>query len=450
MIKVPKVKQGYKLTAPQIIVLGFGLTILIGALLLNLPIASSKAEDVGFLNALFTSTSAVCVTGLVVVDTGTYWTTFGKTVIIFLIQIGGLGFMSVATLGAFLIGKKISLRERLIMQASLNQSNLSGVVKLTRQILYMTFFVEFIGAVLLSFVFIPEHGALKGIAYSIFHSISAFCNAGFDLIGGGRSLTPYVDNPIVNITIMSLIILGGLGFTVIFDIITKRNIKRISLHSKIVLTVTAVLIVISAILFFLMENNNPGTMQELSFTGKLWASLFQAVTPRTAGFNTIDLAGMKNSSKLLTMVLMFIGGSPASAAGGIKTTTIAVLVLAVRTLIIGRQEVEVFGRRISYKAVNKALAVVFLGLSVVITGTMLLSFTDAGEEFLYILFEVISAFGTVGLSLGVTPLLSDMGKLLIIIIMFAGRVGALTILLALATKEQKTLYQYPEEKIIVG
>lgn len=450
MIKVPNVKQGYKFTAPQIIVLGFGLTILIGAILLNLPIASSKAEDIGFLNALFTATSAVCVTGLVVVDTGTYWTAFGKTVIILLIQVGGLGFMSVATLGALLIGKKISLRERLIMQASLNQSNLSGVVKLTRQILYVTFFIEFIGAVLLSVVFIPEYGIGKGIAYSIFHSISAFCNAGFDLVGGYRSLTPYVENPIINFTIMLLIILGGLGFTVIFDIITKRKFKRLSLHSKIVINVSIILIVVSAVLFFLMEYKNPGTMQELSFTGKIWASLFQAVTPRTAGFNTIDLAGMQNSSKLLTMVLMFIGGSPASAAGGIKTTTIAVLILAVRSLIAGKQEVEVFGRRLSYKAVNKALAVVFLGLSVVIIGTMILSFTDAGEEFLYILFEIISAFGTVGLSLGITPLLSEAGKLLIIIVMFSGRVGALTILLALATKEHKSLYQYPEEKIIVG
>lgn len=450
MIKMPTAHSKFKLTTAQIIVFGFASVILLGAILLNLPIASSEGEHVGFLSSLFTATSAVCVTGLVVVDTGTYWTTFGKVVIMILIQVGGLGFMSVATLGAMVIGKKISLRERLIIKESLNQSSISGVVKLTRQILYGTLFIELIGAVLLSFVFIPEFGFFKGLFYSIFHSISAFCNAGIDLIGEGRSFTPFVNNTIVNLTIVSLIILGGLGFTVIIDVIRKRSFKKLTLHSKIVLTISGFLIVISFILFYILEYSNSGTLEPLSFKGKILASLFQAVTPRTAGFNTIDLTAMKNSSKLLTIILMFIGGSPASTAGGIKTSTLAILILAVRTLIVGKDNVEIFGRRISYRAVNKSLAVVFLGVFVVIGGAMALSITEPTKNFFYILFEVVSAFGTVGLSLGITPLLSDLGRVIIIFIMFVGRVGSLTVLLALASNEKKSLYHYPEEKVIVG
>ena len=438
------------LSPPQIIVGGFALVIFIGTILLNLPISSTRGESIGFVDALFTATSAVCVTGLVVVDTGTYWTTFGKTVILLLIQIGGLGFMTLATLGALIIGKKISLKERLLIQESLNEHKLSGVVKFTRQIIFTTFFIESIGAFFLAIVFVPEFGFLKGIGYSIFHSISAFSNAGFDIIGGGRSLTPYVNNTLINLTIMSLTILGGLGFTVISDIATKRKFKRLSLHSKIVLFVSAILILVPFILFFFMEYSNEGTIRELSLKGKLLASLFQAVTPRTAGFNTIDLAGMQNSSKLLTMVLMFIGGSPASTAGGIKISTLAVLILAVRTLITGKDDVYAFKRKISYSSVNKALAVLFIGLTVIISGTMILSLTEAHQDFLYILFEIVSAFGTVGLSLGITPELSVLGRLLITLIMFIGRVGALTILLALATKEKKVLYKFPEDKVIVG
>lgn len=449
MIKMPKNKK-INFSPPQIIVGGFAIIIFIGAILLNLPISSTRGESIGFLDALFTATSAVCVTGLVVVDTGTYWTTFGKTVILLLIQIGGLGFMTLATLGALIIGKKISLKERLLIQESLNQNKLSGIVNFTRQIIFTTFFIESIGAFFLAIVFVPEFGFLKGIGYSIFHSISAFCNAGFDIIGGGRSLTPYVNNTLVNLTIMSLIILGGLGFTVISDVATKRKFKRLSLHSKIVLFVSAILILVPFILFFFMEYSNEGTIKELSLKGKLLASLFQAVTPRTAGFNTIDLAGMQNSSKLLTTVLMFIGGSPASTAGGIKISTLAVLILAVRTLITGKDDVYAFKRKISYSSVNKALAVLFVGLSVIISGTMILSLTEPSKEFLYVLFETVSAFGTVGLSLGITGELSVFGRLVVILIMFTGRVGALTILLALATKEKKVLYKFPEDKVIVG
>lgn len=451
MLKIlKKENKRLNLSPPQIIVGGFALVIFIGAILLNLPISSSNGESIGFVDALFTSTSAVCVTGLVVVDTGTYWTTFGKIVILLLIQIGGLGFMTIATLGALIIGKKISLKERLIIQESLNQNKLSGIVKFTRQIIFATFFIESIGAFFLALVFVPEFGLVKGIGYSIFHAVSAFCNAGFDIIGGGRSLTPYVDNILLNLTIIVLIILGGLGFTVIGDVIQKRNFKRLSLHSKIVISISSILILVSFALFLLIEYSNSATIDDLSLKGKLLASLFQAVTPRTAGFNTIDLAGMQNSSKLLTIVLMFIGGAPASTAGGIKISTLAVLILAIRTLITGKEDVYAFKRKISYSSVNKALAVLFIGLTIIISGTMILSLTESSQDFLYILFETVSAFGTVGLSLGITSELSVLGRLLITLIMFTGRVGALTILLALATREKKVLYKFPEDKVIVG
>ncbi|OPJ55182.1 TrkH family potassium uptake protein [Alkalithermobacter paradoxus] len=442
-------KKRHRYTPSQIIVVGFAAVILLGAILLNLPIASKSGESIGFINALFTSTSAVCVTGLVVVDTGTYWSTFGKVIILMLIQVGGLGFMSMATLFSMLIGKRISLRERLIIQESLNQYDLEGLVRLTRHVLVGTFIIEGVGALFLATVFVPEMGLFKGLGYGIFHSVSAFCNAGFDIIGNGRSLTPYVDNVTINIVIMSIIILGGIGFTVILDVMRKKKFSRLTLHSKIVITTSAILISIGFVLFFIFEYNNPDTLGELSLSGKMLAALFQAVTPRTAGFNTIDLSKMQDSSKFLTMILMFIGGSPASTAGGIKTATIAVLVFAVLALIKGREDVEAFKRRISYTAVNKALAVLAIGLSLVIFVTMGLSLTHQ-FDFMDIFFEAISAFGTVGLSLGITSDLSNIGKVFIIFSMFAGRVGALTILLALAVRQKKSVIRYPEDKILVG
>ncbi|KDR95533.1 trk system potassium uptake protein TrkH [Peptoclostridium litorale DSM 5388] len=442
-------KKERSLSPAQIIVVGFAVTILIGALLLNLPAASKDGQSVGFINALFTSTSAVCVTGLVVVDTGTYWTDFGKIVILCLIQIGGVGFMSMATMFSMLIGKRISLRERMIIQEALNQNDLSGLVRLTRHILIGTFLIEAIGAILLSIVFIPEKGFVKGVAYGVFHSVSAFCNAGFDIVGNGRSLTPYVDNIIVNFTVMGLIILGGIGFTVIIDILKKGSIKRLSLHSKMVISMTTGLIVTGFALFFALEFNNPATLGTLSIKGKVLGALFQSVTPRTAGFNTIDMDSMRDSSKFLTIVFMFIGGSPGSTAGGIKTSTLAVLILTVLTLVKGKEHVEAFKRRISYSVVNKALAVVGIGISLVIFMTMALTLTES-FEFLKIFFETVSAFGTVGLSLGMTSSLSMTGKILISILMFSGRVGALTVLLALAGREKKTLTKYPEGRVIVG
>lgn len=440
-----------QLNPAQILVLGFALIILIGAILLSTPFVTQTGESTGFLKALFTSTSAVCVTGLVVVDTGTHWNMFGQIVILSLIQIGGLGIMTMATSVALIIGRKISLRSRLIMQEALNQFTIQGVVKLTKYILFTTFIIEGIGAFLLAMNFIPEYGVPKGIFFGIFHSISAFCNAGFDIIGGGRSLTQYTENLSVNFIIMSLIILGGLGFTVIIDLLKNRSYKKLTLHSKIVVMMTCVLILVGFVLFFALEFNNPATLQNLSLKGKFSAAMFQSVTTRTAGFNTIDLSQMYDSSKLLTVVLMFIGGSPGSTAGGMKTTTIALIVLLIISVVKGRQDVIFSKRRISFDNVNRALTVVGIGTSLGFIIVFLLSITEKGTSFITLLFEAISALGTVGLSLGYTSSLSPLGQVIIILTMFAGRVGALTIVFALAAKiDNKALIRYPEAKVSVG
>lgn len=441
------------LAPTQILVMGFAIVILIGATLLNLPIASQDGQSVGFINALFTSTSAVCVTGLVVVDTGTHWTTFGKTVILILIQVGGLGFMTMATMFFVLLGKKISLKERLVMQEALNQYSLAGIVRFTKYILVGTFIIEAIGAFFLSFRFIPDYGWTKGVSYGIFHAISAFCNAGFDLIGGGRSLTPYVDDPIVNFTIWTLVIVGGIGFSVMVDINNNyNNLKRLSLHTKMVLFITALLLGLGFVGFLILEWNNPATLGELNTGGKLMGAFFQAMTPRTAGFNTIPLADMTNASKMLTMVLMYIGGSPASTAGGIKTATLGVILFTVFSVVRGKEDTELFNRRVSRDIVNRALTVAVIGLTLIMIITMILMITEKNLEFEDLLFESISAFGTVGLSLGITSELSNIGRMVIVFMMFAGRVGPLTIAFALARRQKKNkgIIKYPEGKILVG
>ncbi|WP_246637695.1 TrkH family potassium uptake protein [Crassaminicella profunda] len=442
----------YKLNPAQILVLGFASVILMGGILLSLPIASKSGHSVGFINAIFTSTSAVCVTGLVVVDTATHWTVFGQTVIILLIQIGGLGFMSMATFFALIFGKRITLRERLVMQEALNQFNISGIVRLTKYILITTFSIEGIGAILLSFKFIPIYGVPKGIGLSIFHAISAFCNAGFDLIGNFRSLTPFADDFLINIVICFLIITGGLGFTVIVEVLQKRKFSKLSLHAKLVLYITGVLLLVGFIAVFILEYSNPETLGKLSFKGKLLGALFHSVTPRTAGFNTLPTDKLTTATIFMTMVFMFIGGSSGSTAGGVKTTTAGVIIFTVINIIKGKEDTEVFNRRIPRDIINRSLAVIGIAMTLVIFVTMILSITETGHSFMEIFFEVTSAFGTVGLSLGMTPSLSIIGKIVISITMFAGRVGPMTIALALARQQQKNkgLIKYPEERVIVG
>lgn len=435
----------------RILVIGFALTILVGALLLNLPIASQSGQSVGFVNALFISTSAVCVTGLVVVDTATQWTYFGQGVILLLIQIGGLGFMTMGTLFALILGRKITLKERLVIQESLNQFNIAGLVKLTQYILMMTFTIEGIGAVILSTRFIPMYGLGKGIWFSIFHSISAFCNAGFDLVGNFRSLTPFVKDPVITMTVAFLIILGGLGFVVILELLQKRKFKGLSLHAKIVLTMTASLLSIGFILFLVLEYKNVETLGQLSFAQKNVAAFFQSVTPRTAGFNTIPIDKLGVASVFLTIVLMFIGGASGGTAGGVKITTVGVLISSMHSVIVGKPDAEAFKRRIPRSIIDKAMTIVGLSVVLVVVVTMVLSISETGHSFIELFFETVSAFGTVGLSMGITPSLTIVGKLIITLLMFFGRVGPLTIFMALSSiNKQRASFRYPEEKLIVG
>jgi trk system potassium uptake protein TrkH len=440
-------------TPVQILAMGFALVILIGAVLLSLPISSQSGKITPFIDCIFTSTSAVCVTGLVTVDTGTYWTYFGKTVIMSLIQIGGLGFMSVATLVFFLLGKRITLKERLVMQESMNVNSLQGLVKMIKYVLIFTFSVEGIGAVLFSTQFIPEFGIVKGIYYSIFHAVSSFCNAGFDLMGNFNSVMAYANNAVVILTIAALIAIGGLGFYVWVEIYNSKGIKRLSLHSKIVIYMTLFLIVGGAILMYLFEMNNPNTMEGMSVKGKFLSSIFASVSPRTAGFNSIPLDKMTTAGKFLTIILMFIGGSPGSTAGGIKTATAVVLFMTVVSVVRGREDTEIFQKRIGKELVYKSFVITVLSLALVITVTMILSITEQPSfPFEYFLYEATSAFATVGLTLGLTTKLTFVGKIVISLTMYAGRVGLLTIILALAkNKNSKSgTIRYPEDKVLIG
>lgn len=449
-------KSTSKLNPSQMMVVGFAAVILIGAILLSLPIATQTGERTSFLDSLFTATSAVCVTGLVVVDTATYWNFFGQIVIIILIQIGGLGFMTITTLFSLIVKKRINLKERLLIQESLNQIDLSGLVKLTRYILLMTFVIEGIGALILSTVFIPQFGFIRGSWYSIFHAISAFCNAGFDLMGNVTgpysSLMYYVNNTTITLAISALIILGGLGFPVILDIVKNKKISKLNMHSKIVLISTSILIVVGMLFILIVEYKNVGTLGNLSLKGKILSSLFQSVTIRTAGFATIDLTILHQATLFIMMIFMFVGASPASTGGGVKTTTIAVLILTVKSFLLGKEDIEVFGRRITSSTVRKSVGIFFVGVLAVLTGILLIVLIEPEFDLLEASFEVVSALATVGLSIGGSSNLTFIGKLLIVIYMFMGRVGLLTIFLALVAKNtvNKQQIRYPEGRIIVG
>ncbi|MDU2460221.1 MAG: TrkH family potassium uptake protein [Clostridium sp.] len=441
-------KKKFRLNGVQILALGFLIVIIIGAIILSLPISSRTGEPTNFLDAIFTSTSAVCVTGLITLDTSTHWSVFGQTVIITLIEIGGLGFMSFGVLISLILGKKITLRERLVMQEAMNTYSIQGLVKMVKYVLIFTMSVQFFGALLLSTQFVPEYGISRGIFYSIFHSISAFCNAGFDLFG--TSLVGYSSNSVVILVISALIIIGGLGFTVLLEIYEFKGMKKLSLHSKLVLITTAILVFGGAILMLIFEYNNVDTIANMNIKDKLLNSFFASVTPRTAGFNSISTSGMTLASKFLTIILMFIGGSPGSTAGGLKTVTFGILVLTVICVIKGREDTEVFGRRFTKEIVYKSFTLLFIGVSLVIFSTMILSYTEVGVSFIDLLYETTSAFGTVGITLGLTPNLSSIGKVLIMLMMYFGRVGPLTVMLALTRKRKKSGYKYPEGKILIG
>lgn len=436
----------------QVMVISFAGVILLGTMFLMLPISAQSREITPFINAIFTATSAVCVTGLAVVDTGTYWSVFGKTVILLLIQIGGLGFMTMATTIAILLGKKIGLKNRLVMQETLGQFSIAGVIRLTKYVFIATISIEFIGALLLSTRFIPLFGWKNGIYYAVFHSVSAFCNAGFDLMGNYQSLTAFATDPVVSLTIMTLIVIGGLGFVVLAELSTFKTYQKLSLHTKIVLVTTGALILGGFILIFSFEYNNPGTIGNFSLGEKIMASLFHSITPRTAGYNTLDLNALSMPSRFVTMILMFIGGSPGSTAGGLKTTTFAIMLLSIVAMFKGSDEINFANRRISKETVSRSLGIVFISVIWIVSMSLLLIVFEPNRSLEAIMFESLSAFGTVGLSLGITPSLSIMGKVILSIMMFFGRIGPLTIVYALSNRASSSgpdLLRYPEGKIMV-
>jgi trk system potassium uptake protein len=443
-------KRRFLITPPKILVLGFAVIILIGSFLLSLPIATQNGKGLDGLDAFFTATSATCVTGLVVVDTGSTFSLFGELVILSLIQIGGLGFMTFGTLIALLIGRRISFRERLLIQESLNYTSLQGIVKLIKTILLFTLIAESIGSLLLAIRFSFDMPLQKAIYYGIFHTVSNFNNAGFDLMGEFKSLTDYVDDPTVTLTVCALIILGGIGFIVVHNVYENRTFRKISLHSKVVLATTAILLTVGTILIFILEYNNPKTLQPLSLGGKVLASFFHAVTPRTAGSNTLNIPDLTISTLFLTIIFMFIGASPGSTGGGIKTTTFATLMGAAWSQIKGKRDVEFFRYRIIPTMIYKSLTIILIALMLIIGVTMILSITEPTNDFLMILFETVSAFGTVGLSMGLTPELTTVGKVIISITMFIGRLGPLTVAIALAAQIENEHYRHPEGKFMIG
>lgn len=448
--EIMKRKKRFYLDPPQILVLGFTMIILVGAVLLTMPVSTTDGQGLSFINALFTATSATCVTGLVVVDTGTTFTMFGQLVILSMIQVGGLGFMTFASLFAFVLGKRISLKERILLQESLNNLSMEGIVKLARRILIFTAVIELVGAILLSVRFSFDLPLGKAIYYGVFHSISNFNNAGFDLMGEFHSLTNYVADPTVTLTVCALITLGGIGFIVINELFEFRQTKRLSLHTKIVLMTSMVLVVIGTIGIFLFEFSNDKTIKPLTLSGKILGSLFQSVTARTAGANTLNIGDLTHPSVLLIIILMFIGASPGSTGGGIKTTTFTTLLGAVWSQIRGKEDVIFYRQRIVYETIYKALTVTVSGLFLVVLMTLVLTITEVGKDFLMIIFEVTSAFATVGLSMGLTPDLSLIGKFMIIITMFAGRVGPLTIAYAVTIRRNPDAFKYPKGKIMIG
>ncbi len=439
-----------KMNPVRVLALSFFLLIFIGAVLLTLPIASKSGEFTPFIDSFFTSTSAVCVTGLITMDTATHWSVFGKAVILILIQIGGLGFMSFATLTAIYMGKKLGLKERLLMMEAYNAMSLQGIIKMVKYVVIFTFGVELAGALILMTQFIPMVGFKKGVLWGIWHSVSAFCNAGFDLFGNFSSLTSVSTNKVILLTIGSLIAIGGLGFGVWIEIWNYREKKKLSFHAKMVISITLILIFGGAFLFLIMEFTNPHTIRNMHFTDKVVNSIFASVSPRTAGFNSISTSEMTLAGRFLTILLMFIGGSPGSTAGGVKTTALGVLFLVSYTVLKGRHDPEAFGRRIGREVVYKAFTVFTIGLFIVGAVTMIMGFAEPNASFEELIYEATSAFATVGLTEGITPGLHSVSKIALIAGMFLGRVGPITVLLALSRNANPGSYQYPEGKILIG
>lgn len=451
----------FSLSTTHIIALSFFIAIAIGTVLLMLPISSTNGQSAPLITALFTSTTSTCVTGLVVVNTFEYWSTFGHIVILFLIQFGGLGIIAFTTALMLLLRRKVSFKDRLLLQDAFNLNTMSGLVKFFRHVLFGTFLIEGIGAFLYCFTFVPEFGLGRGIWISVFTAVSAFCNAGIDIIGPD-SLTPYLTNINVNLTTMFLIIMGGLGFIVWFDILDnakalhKKNCSykifftRLSLHTKIVLTTTLFLLVSGTVVILALEYTNPETIGKLSFGHKLIASCFESVTLRTAGFLTFSQKALRESTVLFSIILMFIGGSPVGTAGGVKTTTFALVIISAMAAIHGNDYGTAFNRRLPNKTLRKALAVILISMFVAFTGIILLA-TFSGGDIMDIMFEEVSAICTVGLSRNYTGALNFIGKIIIIVTMYLGRIGPITLALIFGSRKNKYgLAVLPKEDITVG
>lgn len=441
------------LSTTHIILLSFVITILLGSFLLALPVSAADGNAIPYLDALFTATTATCVTGLVTVPTATTWSVFGQVVILVLIQVGGLGVITIMSALMILLHKRMGIGDRLLLQDAFNLNSLSGIVRFVKKVLLGTFLVEGIGALLYMIVFVPEFG-LKGIWISVFTSISAFCNAGIDIIAE-NSLCNYATNPIINTVTSLLIILGGIGYIVWWDVMglaanKRKGFRNLTLHSKIAITATLILIFGGGILIFLFEYHNPLTIGNLSLFDKIQVSLFQSVTTRTAGFATVPQQDLTNASSILCLLLMFIGGSPVGTAGGIKTVTIAVLMVSAFATIQNKQDVSLFNRNISKQAVNKAVSVTMMSFAIMFTSTILLS-AVSGADALDILYETVSATATVGLTRNLTPYLNTAGKMIIIGTMYLGRVGPISLALALNSgKKHQNIIKNPTEEISVG
>jgi len=444
---IPKSKS----SVPRSIILVYGFIglIAIGTILLMLPISSKSGHFTSFVDALFTSTSAVCVTGLVVVDTGDYWNLFGQVVVMLLIQLGGFGFMTSATLFLLAFGRRIGLRERLLIEESMGLQKMGGLVNIIKRMAIFTILIEAIGVVIFFIRFIPENSFWTASWKAIFHSVSAFNNAGFDIFGNFQSLSGYSADPLMILVTAVLIILGGISFLVVANIFEVKRLRKLSLDSKLVLSTTLSLLVLGAIIVLLTEINDPDTLGAMTLPQKVLNAFFQSVTARTAGFSTVNVANIADYALFFTMLLMFIGGASGSTAGGIKVNTFGMLTATVWSTIRGRERAGVFGREFVPQQIHRALTVVLLSIGLLAIVVFLLTVTEE-FRFLDLLFETISAFGTVGLSTGVTPGLSTVGRLIITVTMFVGRLGPLTLMLALIQRQHPATYRYPEEAIRIG
>ncbi|MCB5239769.1 TrkH family potassium uptake protein [Niallia circulans] len=444
-MRIPKKRDMIALSPPQILIFVFLAFTILGMFLLKMPL--STTGSISWTDALFTATSAMTVTGLVVIDTGSSFTLFGEIVILCLIQIGGLGIMTFAVLIFMSLGRKIGFKERILIQQALSQTSMGGIIRLAKQLFLFSIILETIAAVLLAIRWVPEMGWDKGIYAAIFHSISSFNNAGFSI--WSDNLSGYVADPVVNIVISLLFIIGGIGFTVVFDLWKKSEFKKLTLHTKIMVIGTIVINFIAVFLVFSFEYDNPETLGNLSWSGKIQAAYFQGVVPRTAGFNTVDIGGLNESTLFLMILLMFIGAGSGSTGGGIKVTTFLAMVLSVLSFLRNKDEIVIFNRSIDDRTVVKSLAITIISLSVIFVAIFILDVTEKDARFLAIVFEVVSAFGTSGLSMGLTTTLTTIGKIVVVFVMFVGKIGPLTLAFSLATPN-KSKIRYPKEDILTG